>query len=139
LQSNILNKLAKRLYELRETGRIIPFVHVGIGDGSAPDDWKPAPHFCHANVELWVMRSPEYTIVRGWVVFDQSSNPFVPDARFHFVAHSVIATPEGRLLDITPSGVTQPYPFIRHPGTMEEFDELRRQHQIMSVDYYLGT
>ena len=82
MQPTVLNKLAKQLYELRETGRIIPFVHVGIGDRSASDDWKPAPHFCHANVETWVMRSPEYIIVRGWLVFDQTNNLFVPHRVF---------------------------------------------------------
>jgi hypothetical protein len=139
MQPEILTQLAKQLYDLRDTGRIIPFVCVGIGDGSAPDDWKPSPKFCHANVETWVLRSPEYAIVRGWVVFDQSNNPFAPRPRFRFAAHSVIGTPAGELLDITPSHISQPYPFIRHPGTTEEFYQLRNQYQIMFIDHYLDT
>ena len=140
MQPDILTQLAKQLYDLRNTGRIIPFAHVRIGDGSAPDDWKPAPKFCHANVDTWVTRSPEYAIVRGWVVFDQSNNPFASARpRFHFAAHSVIGTPDGKLLDITPSDISPPYPFIRHPGTTEEFDQLRCRYQIMFIDHYLDT
>jgi hypothetical protein len=136
MQPDALTNLAKRLYGFRQTGRIIPFVRVGIGDGSAPDDWKPAAKFCHANVETWVMRSPKYTLVRGWVVFDQS---FLSRPRFRFAAHSVIGTPEGKLLDITPSDISQPYPFIRHPDTTEAFDQFRNHYQIMFIDHFLDT
>ena len=31
--------------------------------------------FSYYNVNIWVRRSPEYKAVRGWVVFDFSSNP----------------------------------------------------------------
>lgn len=136
MQPDILTQLAKRLYDLHDKARIVPFVRVGIGDGTAPDDWKPTPRCCHANVETWVMRSPDYAIVRGWVVFDQS---FLPRPRFHFAAHSVIGTPDGRLLDITPSDISLPYPFIRHPGTTEEFDQFRNRYHIMFIDHYLDS
>jgi hypothetical protein len=136
LQPELLTKLAKRLYNIRDTGRIIPFVEAGMkGDGSPGDDWRPAAKFCHANVEEWVMRSPEYGIVRGWVIFDLSADPSA--SRFRFAAHSVIRTPEGKLLDITPSAVSQPYPFIHHPGTTEDFDDLRKRYQVMFIDHYL--
>ena len=124
VQPEALTKLAVQLHALRETARIVPFVRDGIGDGSAPDDWKPTPKFCHANVDVWVLRSPEYATVRGWVVFNQS-HPLIPQSRFRFVAHSVIEASDGRFLDITPSLASQPYPFIRHSGSTEEFDELR--------------
>ncbi len=141
MQPDILTQLAKLLYDLRDTGCIIPFVPVGIGDGSAPGDWKPAPKFCHANVETWVMRSPEYAIVRGWVAFDQSNIPpgFPLRPFFRFAAHSVISKPDGSLFDITPADISQPYPFIRHPGTIEEFDQLRNRYQIMFIDHYFDT
>jgi hypothetical protein len=137
-QSEVLTELASRLYQLRDTGQIIPFFRVGIGDPSDPNSWKPAPKHCHANVDTWVWRSPEYSAVRGWVIFDQSRNPLIPRPRFHFAAHSVIAAPNGVLMDITPADLSQPYPFIRHPGTTEEFDQLRHKCQIMFVDHYLG-
>lgn len=81
MQSPILTPFAARLYDLRHTGEIVPFREVGIGDGSAPDDWKPAPHYCHANVDTWVWRCPEYKAVRGWMVFD---NPYDPLFQFSF-------------------------------------------------------
>jgi len=135
---DILTKLAKQLYGLRDTGQIIPFAQVGIGDPSEADSWRPSPKFCHANVETWVMRSPEYVIVRGWVIFNMSGAPFLVPPFYRFAAHSVIRTPAGKLLDITPTDVSQPYPFIQHPGSTAEFDQLRLQYQIVYVDHYLG-
>jgi hypothetical protein len=41
-------------------------------------------------------------------------------------AHSVVELEDGRLIDITPSGVSRPYPFLRHIGTDEEFAEMVR-------------
>jgi hypothetical protein len=137
MQSAIHTQLAKQLYELRDTARIVPFVSVGIGDGSAPDDWKPVPRFCHANVDTWVWRCPEYQAVRGWVIFDFRNGPPVTRSHFQFVSHSVIAAPDGRLLDITPAQISQPYPFIRHPGTNDDFDRLVRQPDIMFINHYL--
>ncbi|TJV67884.1 MAG: hypothetical protein E5X76_31980 [Mesorhizobium sp.] len=136
-QPEVLKQLASRLYQLRDTGRIIRFVQVGIGDPSELGSWKPVPKHCHDNVDTWVSRSPEYSAVRGWVIFDQSRNPLVPRPRVRFAAHSVIAAPNGTLLDITPADLSQPYPFICHPGTTEEFDQLRHEFQIMFVDHYL--
>jgi hypothetical protein len=61
---------------------------------------------------------------RGRLVFDLSLNPFIPTPYLQFVAHSIIKTPDGKLLDITPPTTTQPYPFIRHPDGNEDFDNL---------------
>ena len=73
MQPDHLKELAERLYDLRDTARIIPLAQVEIGDGSASGDWSPFPRFPHDNVNIWVRRSPEYKAVRGWVVFDFSS------------------------------------------------------------------
>ena len=113
-----LTRLAARLYELRHSGQIIRLAEVGIGGGSAPDDWKPRPNFCHDNVDVWVGRIPEYQAVRGSAVFDFSTNPLVPNPFVRFTAHSIICAPDGTLWDITPQPhVSQSYPFIHHPGT----------------------
>ena len=72
-----LKELAERLYDLRDTARIIPLAQVEIGDGSASGDWSPFPRFSHDNVNIWVRRSPEYKAVRGWVVFDFSRESYV--------------------------------------------------------------
>jgi hypothetical protein len=137
-----LTQLAARLYDLRHTGQIIPLANAGIGDGSAPDDWKPKEKYCHDNVDIWVARSPEYEAVRGWVVFEEfSTNPlFRANPFVRFAAHSIICAPDGKLWDITPQPmVSRRYPFIRHPDTNENFDDLRRDYGVMNIDYYLAS
>jgi hypothetical protein len=137
MQPDLLTDLAKRLFDLRPTGIFVPFREVGFRDKSgvrAPDDWSPKPHACYANVDTWVRMCPDYRAIRGWVAFDQT---MLRPPKFHFAAHSVLQFPDGTLFDITPSGVSIPYPFIRHPGTNEEFDALRQHHQIMFIDHYL--
>lgn len=42
-----------------------------------------------------------------------------------FIAHSVVSDPLGQLIDITPlAGSASDYPFIRHPGTDQDFGRL---------------
>jgi hypothetical protein len=43
----------------------------------------------------------------------------------------MIGTPSGKLLDIAPSDLSQLHPFIRHPGTTDEFDQLTHQYRIV--------
>jgi hypothetical protein len=119
MQLDALTELAKQLYDLRHTGQLVPFVSVGIGDGSQPDDWRPAQHDCFNNTRTWVTNTQGYSAVYGWVMF---RHPLI-----HFAAHAVILRPDGRLMDITPSGASQSYPFIRHPGSDEEFRQVASQ------------
>jgi hypothetical protein len=136
MQSDVLKGLANLLYDLRDTARIIPLAEVEIGDGSALGDWKPFPRFSHDNVNVWIRRCPEYKAVRGWAVFDFSSNPTFRVKFVRFAAHSVIEAADGALWDITERYTSQPHPFIRHPGTNEDFNYLRA-NGIMHVDHYL--
>jgi hypothetical protein len=135
MQPDHLKELAERLYDLRDTARIIPLAQVEIGDGSASGDWSPFPRFSHDNVNIWVRRSPEYKAVRGWVVFDFSRNPTFRARFVRFAVHSVIEAPDGTLWDITQRYTSRPHPFIRHPGTDEDFDYLRAS-AVMHVDHY---
>ena len=50
-----------------------------------------------------------------------------------------IRAPDGKMWDITPSNVSQPYPFIHHPGTIEDFDDLRRRYQVMNLDHFVDV
>ena len=136
MQLDRLKDLAKRLYDLRDTARIIPLATVEIGDDSPSGDSKLFPRFSHANVNIWVRRSPDYKAVRGWVVFDFSSNPTFRASFVRFAAHSVLEAPDGAPWDITQRYTSQPHPFIRHPGTNEDFDRLRADG-VLHVDYYL--
>ncbi len=98
----------------------VPLRRVGIGD------WSPKLNFCHANVLAWVSRSPQHKHVRGFVVFDL--RPLV--GHWRVCAHSVVELEDGSLIDITPSAVSQLYPFIRHTGTEEEFAEFAAAIQV---------
>jgi hypothetical protein len=64
--------------------------------------------------------------VRGYVIFDLR---FVLGV-WQVQAHSVVELEDGTLIDITPSGVSRPYPFVRHTGTEEEFAEMVRAMRI---------
>jgi hypothetical protein len=136
MQSDLLKDLAKRLYGLRYTARIIPLATVEIDDDSPSGDRKPFPRFSHDNVNIWVRRSPEHKAVRGWLVFDFSTNPTFRASFVRFATHSVIEAPDGTLWDITQRYTSQPHPFIRHPGTNEDFDRLRADG-VLHVDHYL--
>ena len=43
------------------------------------------------------------------------------------MAHSLLGVADGSLIDITPHGDSQLYPFVRHLGTDEEFEEFESQ------------
>lgn len=80
-------------------------------------DWLPKPKYCHDNVAAWVSRSLQHKHVRGYVIFDLRAVLGV----WQVQAHAVVELEDGTLIDITPSGVSQLYPFVRHLGTDEEF------------------
>ena len=88
------------------------------------DGWTPDENQCHRNVDWWVRANPACKAVRGWVVFDynQTSLGLVPQVLFE--AHSVVEQEGGSWVDITPSRVSQRYPFLRHEGSEDEFVEL---------------
>jgi hypothetical protein len=104
MQAEVLTRLAARLYGLRHAATVVPLFQVSIGDGSQPDDWTARAHYCHANVDIWVARCPEYEPVRGWVIFDLSRMPpsMKVSPHLQFSAHSVVRAPDGKLIDITP-------------------------------------
>jgi hypothetical protein len=89
-------------------------------------DRLPQPKFCHDNVAAWVYRSPQHKHVKGYAVFDLRVLGF-----WQVQAHSVVELEEGSLIDITPSGVSQPPLFVRHIGTEEEFAEMARAMQVI--------
>jgi hypothetical protein len=121
-----LIELGKRLYELRNTGIVVPFVSRSIGS------WRPVAKECHGNSDHWVINNPGHHSVRGWLYFDLSLLGFA-----RFTSHSVVPEPDGTLIDITPNGASQSYPFIFHPADMYDFEELIEVHQVVSVDHRL--
>lgn len=122
-----LEEIAQSLFKHLDSAEPALFQRVGIGDGSEPNDWVPAPSLCYDNVDIWVKRSPECKAVRGWAVFDLRVAAPICSLPPHvkFVGHSVVEMPDGSLMDITPSDVSKRPLFLRHDGTLEEFEALR--------------
>jgi hypothetical protein len=96
---------------------IVPFREVGMHGPDGDVDWLPLPHRCHDNVAAWVSVSPHHKAVRGYVLFPP--NPLYGGILVQ--AHTVVEMEEGAF-DITPTGASQSYPFVRHTGTDEEFE-----------------
>lgn len=131
-----LEEIAAALYALLPSAEKIPFHPAGIGDGSKPDDWRPAPATCYDNVDIWCRFSPQYKVVRGWAVFNIPQS-ILAQHHFQFVGHSAVEAPEGGLMDITPAQLLGQRPtFIRHDGSFEEFEALRFKHVPLRTIYF---
>ncbi|RQZ31759.1 hypothetical protein DIE14_02310 [Burkholderia sp. Bp9017] len=77
--------------------------------------WSPRPNHCHDQVMLWLRLHPADQAVRGWM----------PDGllvdHVQFVAHSLVRTTSGKLIDVafpTPQHVRL---FIEHPPEAGDF------------------
>ena len=110
----------KAIIARRSEAVFVPFRQVGMKGGTGESDWSPRPKFCHDNVAVWVDRCPQHKHVYGYVIFDHR----LLTRTWQVHPHSVVELEDGMLIDITPSGVSHPYPFIRHVGTEEEFAEM---------------
>lgn len=124
--------IAKSVIARRSEAVLVPFREVGMKGAAGEPDWLPQPKFCHDNVAAWVSRSPQHKRVRGYVIFDMRMLIGV----WQVQAHTVVKLEDGALIDITPSGVSRPYPFVRHIGTEEEFAEMVRA---IRVDVSAGS
>jgi hypothetical protein len=79
--------------------------------------YDPTLHRCHDNVREFVEKYPECKQVFGFLV---AQRQMLDDTLV--IAHSAVGTPDGLLVDITPSESEFAYPFVPHVGTLEEFD-----------------
>jgi hypothetical protein len=86
------------------------------------NDWTPTPNDCHGNAEEWVRMNQGWMNVHGWLVADlRSSHDYVD-----LLPHSVVRSPSGELVDITPPPPEAPpslaiFPFLIHIGEAKEF------------------
>lgn len=102
----LLNALADQLYD-------VP-VHASTS-ASQLTGWEPVPADCHGNADRWVAAHPGDTAVRGWL-----HEPFA-DQPHRFVAHSLVRTTTGALVDVTLPAGPQPLRFLTHPGSDSDF------------------
>jgi hypothetical protein len=123
-----LQLLARGIVARLQQGEAIiaPFCEVGMRGSAGESDWLPLPHRCHDNVAAWVSQSPQHKAARGYIIFPP--NPLYGGVLVQ--AHTVVEMEEG-LIDITPSGASQPYPFVRHVGTDEEFEVMSRAMRVV--------
>jgi hypothetical protein len=96
--------------------------------------WSPEAGKCHENVARWLKDHPDHTAVRGWL--DVSF--LAPTNRRRFGSHSVVADPEGNLLDISLSAALGRFGFIRHPGDEIEFIAEVIAKRLPTIDHKLG-
>ena len=100
---------------------------------SAADAWRPVPGQCHDNVDRWVLLHEGDRPQRGWL-----HQPFA-DLPYRFVAHSVVLTRSGNLLDVTLGPSATPYRFLPHPRDTVGFFALliaRPDASILAIPTY---
>ena len=108
-----IEQYSKNLKDRVHEAKYLNRVEVSIGD------WKTEANMCHHNVTQVCVNESSYTPVRGWLVFNIKEENLLK-----FVSHSVVKTPEGIMVDITPSNVNQEYPFLPSNLNDEEYEYL---------------
>jgi hypothetical protein len=78
----------------------------------------PVPLIATQTLRRGSITKPSHKAVPGYIVFRP-----LPLLRPHWevVAHAVVEIEDSTLVDITPSGASRMYPFIRHVGAVEDF------------------
>jgi hypothetical protein len=99
--------------------------HIGVAEVTM-GEWRPREHECHDNVAFWVEPNPGYRHVGGFLYFDWHG--LLPTVRFN--AHSLVEAPDGKLYEITPSRASARYPFLRHTGSLEDFQRVECQSHL---------
>jgi len=100
MNQNDVATYARSLYARIQEARKLRRVEIDAGD------WKAQPNMCHHNTSALYLHDNRYTPVRGWLYFDLPGLDYVK-----FVSHSAVSTPDGEVVDITPSAcsVSQEY------------------------------
>lgn len=96
-------------------------------------EWEAKPKMCHYNVNELHRFNTNYKPVRGWLYFDI---PLLNCVKF--VAHSAIKTPEGEIIDITPSDVPRDYPFLDGNLSEEQFEYIVEELGFEEINYTIN-
>ncbi|AIV73730.1 hypothetical protein X994_6523 (plasmid) [Burkholderia pseudomallei] len=81
--------------------------------------WHPVAGECHDNADAWVAAHPGDTLLRGWL-YQRLDR--LPEGLMHvFVAHSVVRTRDGALIDVTLRSLEPTGRFLQHPDDVGGF------------------
>lgn len=106
---DVMLKLGDRLLELLSEERAV----IAKPMADVFPNWTPHPAECHDNADAWLARRPADEVVRGWMYQRMDR---LPEGDVHvFVAHSVIRTAAGELIDVTLPRLAPAGRFLRHP------------------------
>lgn len=83
--------------------------------------WSGLRSHCHEHVALWLQSRPADTPVRGWLL--DGGDRFT----LRFVAHSLVRTADGKLVDVAFDRPAAAQIFITHPETAGSFFDLLRE------------
>jgi hypothetical protein len=75
--------------------------------------FHPVPNQCHDNADRWVHDHRGDLVLRGWLL-DAGGDPDT-HRPYRFVAHSVVLTTLGRMLDVTLPSIERPRRLLVHP------------------------
>jgi hypothetical protein len=89
--------------------------------------YEPTLHRCHDNVREFVEKFPECIHVRGFLVANRQP---IADTTL-VIAHSVVGAPDGSLNDIRSSEIETSFPFVRHTGTLDDFERIAAAEPFM--------
>jgi hypothetical protein len=80
----------------------------------SPD--RPEKTFCHDLADRWVSTHKGDIVLRGWLL-DAEGDPDA-GAPYRFVAHSVVLTARGNMIDVTLPSTERSRRFLAHPYNM---------------------
>jgi hypothetical protein len=118
--------VARRLYQRRQSGLIVPYRMV---------DERHVEAECHQNAGTWVRDNTGFKVVHGWLVFDYERTTRGLFSLVQFNPHSIVEADDGERFDPTPSRASQRYSFLDHEGSREEFIELVEGHALSVLSY----
>ena len=119
-----IEEYKKSVFARRAEGALITRAELSIGE------WQPEFNMCHHNVTQLCVNEPSFTAIRGWLVLEAPDRTFL-----RFVAHSVVMNANGEVFDITPSKVSEEYPFIDGMLSYEEFASFVDDFGIYEFNY----
>lgn len=75
--------------------------------------FHPVPNQCHDNADRWVNANRGDLVLRGWLLdAEGDADTYSP---YRFVAHSVVLTTLGNMIDVTLPSTERARRFIVHP------------------------